>query len=122
MWVCPICGSDNVQIKQWVNPNTDELKDSDPNEDEDCWCDDCETHNALMTQDIPVKNKVIGFQVVNETEMHEDMDGSFCIYSLEQANEMLNSDPTIDNGMHLLAIRKGDIEEPRMMFTGDPRQ
>ena len=121
MWICPRCGSDNVQVKQWVHANTGEMMDSDI-EDDDCWCDDCETHNTLITKDIPVNNKVIGFQVVtDENDIHPNMDASFCIYSLEQANEILNNTSIVDKDYHLLAIRKGDIEEPTMMFTGDLR-
>jgi hypothetical protein len=47
------------------------------------------------------------------------MDGSFCIYSLAQAQAMLER--YSQNDLRLLAIRKGDIEEPTMMFTGDLR-
>jgi hypothetical protein len=119
MWICPRCGSNNVQFKQWVHANTGELMDSDI-EDEDCWCDDCETHNALITKDIPVNNKVIGFQVCNSKgDIHPEMDGSFCIYSLAQAQAMLER--YSQNDLRLLAIRKRDIEEPTMMFTGDLR-
>ena len=117
MWICPRCGSDNVQVKEWRNINTGELDSFNPFEDEDCWCDDCETHKALITKDIPVKNKVIGFQVKNDKGIISLLDDN-SVYSLNQANEMINQDDTLI----LHAVRKGDIEEPRMMFTGDPRE
>lgn len=115
MWICPRCGSDNVQHKRWINPNNNEERDSDI-EEEDCWCDDCETHNVLITKDIPVKNKVIGFQVKNNKDIICLLDQN-SVYSLNQATEMIDQ----DNRLILHAVRKGDIEEPRMMFTGDPR-
>jgi len=115
MWICPRCGSDNVQFKQWVHANTGELMDSDI-EDEDCWCDDCETHNTLITKDIPVKNKIIGFQVKIENGRISLLNDE-CVYSLNQATEMI----TQNNTLILHAVRKGDIENPIMMFTGDPR-
>jgi len=117
MWICPRCGSDNVQFKEWRNANTGVTDSFNPFEDEDCWCDDCETHKALITKDIPVKNKVIGFQVKNDQDQICLLDKT-SVYSLDQAREMIYQQPDLI----LHAIRKGDIEEPRMMFTGDPRQ
>lgn len=39
---CTECGSTNVQIKCWVNPNTDEIIDDC--EEKECWCEKCEAH------------------------------------------------------------------------------
>jgi len=59
---------------------------------------------------------LLGYQVVDKNNIpHPDMDASFCIYSLDQANEMiLNSDD--QKIWSLLSIYEGDIEEPTMMF------
>lgn len=61
---CPKCGSNNVEERAWVNPNTDEISYNDSVEEEDCWCNICEEHVELCTLselwemfgDIPVNN------------------------------------------------------------------
>lgn len=40
--VCDECGSADIEVKWWVNPNTMELI-SDC-EDDECWCPHCEKH------------------------------------------------------------------------------
>ena len=48
--VCAECGSPNVQIKMWVNPNTNEIGDGvSDGESDDNWCCDCERHPNLIT-------------------------------------------------------------------------
>lgn len=44
---CAYCGSDNIEIRMWVNPNTNEIG-NDCGEDE-CWCNNCEDHNYFLT-------------------------------------------------------------------------
>lgn len=48
---CANCGSMNVEMKMWVNPNTQKIGDrcSDLSEAEDNWCQICEDHVELMT-------------------------------------------------------------------------
>lgn len=48
---CSVCGSLNIEIKMWINPNTKEIGDkcSDISEEEDCWCKSCEKHIELLT-------------------------------------------------------------------------
>lgn len=125
LWLCPICGSDNVQFKTWTDANSFQAtNDECPMEDQDCHCKDCESNVKLIYHEIPFLKKIIGFQVVgdglivnNVGEIHPDMDGSFCIYNLSQAREMING-----NGCwKLLTIWSGDIEEPTIMFKGNPR-
>lgn len=41
---CTECGSTNVQIKCWVNPNTGEVIDECDNPMRECWCEDCKEH------------------------------------------------------------------------------
>jgi hypothetical protein len=41
-WCCTNCGGQNVEIKKWVNPNTNEV--GTDCEDETGWCSDCEEH------------------------------------------------------------------------------
>jgi hypothetical protein len=47
IWRCTVCKSENVQIRQWVNPNTNEVDNSNGLENEDCFCQDCEEHTEL---------------------------------------------------------------------------
>ena len=47
--VCSCCGSDNVQVSMWVNPNTKIIGDS--NEASDDWCEDCQDHVILKLKD-----------------------------------------------------------------------
>lgn len=42
--VCKVCGSDNVKILQWLNPNDE----ADFGDIERTWCDTCEEHNDLI--------------------------------------------------------------------------
>jgi hypothetical protein len=128
LWLCPHCGSDNVQHKALVNANSNEILDGDVDTDEDGYCNDCEQSGELLTQELPLYKKVIGYQVVgkedheNEGDIHPLMDASFSLYSLSQAKEMLEDDNTMYKGeWKLLTIWSGDVEEPTMMFEGDPR-
>ena len=46
-YVCSECGSENIQVKMWVNPNADPLFNDEPQEwvdddDCECWCQDCQ--------------------------------------------------------------------------------
>jgi hypothetical protein len=125
LWLCPHCGSDNVQHKAWVNANTNEILDGDVDTDEDGYCNDCEQNGELITQTIPLNKTVIGYQVVDDErgEIHPTMEASFCLYNLSQAKEMLEGTPTMNfaGNWKLLCIWTGDVEEPTIMFEGDPR-
>jgi rubrerythrin len=120
LWLCPICGSDNVQFKTWTNANTFQATDDEcPMEDDDCHCKDCESNGTLIHQEMPFLKKVIGFQVVSNPDgefgaghIHPEMDGSFCIYSLSQAKKMMDG----NDDWKLLTIWSGDIENPVIMF------
>lgn len=126
VWVCPDCNSDNVQFKTWTDANSMKAtNDECPMEDSDCYCKDCESTSLLVRTKLIPRAKVIGFQVnaydgLGHEYMHPSMDGSFCIYNLTQAGEMMiNSAGDIDS--RLVAIWTDDIEEPTFMFEGDPR-
>ena len=123
LWLCPNCGSDNVEFKVWANANTNEVSDTDaPMEDEDCFCNDCKEHGELILSTVKADAKIEGFQVVDDEagDIHPDMDGSFCLYNMSQAQKMLHSKHDEGN-WKLLAIWTGDVEEPTIMFEGDPR-
>lgn len=126
VWLCPHCGSDNVDTKNWVNANTGEVG-TDCEEDEG-YCNDCEERGELILSTLKESAKIVGYQVVgedgheNEGDIHPLMEASFCLYSLSQAKAMINDDNTMYKGeWKLLAIWTGDVEEPTIMFEGDPR-
>jgi len=132
VYICPQCQSDNVQIKAWVRPNENNQYVDEVNEgDELGWCCDEELHAVIETAEVNADAKVIGFQVVGEDgteqegEIHRNMDASFCVYSLKQAQSMLsdkrNHSSVHDEQWRLLTIWTGDVEEPTKMFKGDPR-
>jgi len=128
LWLCPNCGSDNVEFKVWAKANTNVITDDNPMEDEDCYCQDCGEHGELILSTLPENKQVAGFQVVgkegheNEGAIHPLMDASFCLYNLSQAKAMLEDDNTMYKGeWKLLCLWTGDVEEPTIMFEGDPR-
>lgn len=41
---CKKCGSTNIQVKYWVNPNTFKIDDVCSGEETECWCQDCEEY------------------------------------------------------------------------------
>jgi len=88
------------------------------------WCDDENLSSVIDTAEVKRRHKVVGFQVESDDDKHEihpHMDGSFCLYSLEQARAMMDDDNNGDEQWKLLAIWDGDVEDPTMMFEGDPR-
>lgn len=129
IYQCSHCQSDNVQIKAWVKPNDNNTYVDEVNPDEPGWCDDEELSSIIETVQVEDDAEVIGYQVVGEDgtpkegEIHPQMDGSFCIYNLEQAHSILEESNNVDeHGMwKLLTIWTGDVEEPLMMFEGNPR-
>lgn len=117
VWVCPNCDSDNVQIREWVNPNTSYTDDSSELDDEDYWCNDCQSHKILTTKIVAARTKVIGFQVLFDSKkvrFHPSTKPDE-VYSLEQARDLLNS------SHKLKAVWSCEIETPVMMFTGNMR-
>lgn len=46
---CNKCGSSNVQLEAWINPNTNEIIDVYSSGQE--WCDDCEEETVLLTRE-----------------------------------------------------------------------
>lgn len=48
IWYCPECGSQNVELKQWVLPNDMDSPAGNENLDRsDKWCRNCEEHTEL---------------------------------------------------------------------------
>jgi hypothetical protein len=112
--VCPHCGSKNVQQKAWTRPNENNKFVDYPEGDDgnDFWCDDCEEHGVFISSE-----NLVGFQVVDsDNNIHPKMDASFCLYNRTQAIEMIAN----SKKWKLLAIMDGDVEEPTLMFEGNP--
>ena len=127
MWVCSECGSIHVQQKVWANLNESSIDWDSSSDLDEYWCKDCEGKSVELRTIKTVNGavRVQGYQVEDDkAEMHPDMDASFCLYSLEQANAMLNKqgyDP--NHYWQLKAYYKGVVEEPTLMFEGkDPRK
>lgn len=70
---CADCGSSNVEMKRWFNPNTGESGDrcSDRFEEEDNWCNSCYSHVRLLTLE-ELWDKFSEVPVNNNDEIEED--------------------------------------------------
>jgi len=127
--VCDFCGSDNVQTKAWVRPNNNnEYVDIASEEINDNYCDDCNQNTTLSVVEKNVRYEVIGFQVWGDDGIaeadkpHPHMKNEKSIYSLDQANSMMDDDNNGDEQWQLLTIWTNDVKEPVLMFEGDPRE
>lgn len=123
VYLCKHCQSNNVEIKKWVNPNTGEV--GSDCEDPIGYCNDEDSHAVIYSAEVKFLSEPIGFQVVSDDDngdIHPDMAGSFCVYSLPQANEMIEkgcNNP--EQQWRLLTIWKYDIEDPTMMYDSGMR-
>ena len=50
--ICPLCKSENVHVKAWVDINTEEVYsvEEDPKDKINYWCNDCENHVIPIEQ------------------------------------------------------------------------
>lgn len=125
VWICPNCGSDNVEVKHWYNPNYHKIGVGCGDEG---WCCDCEEHCDLSDVELKFLSKIIGYQVRGGDlgdsvgRLHPDMASPTSVYNLGQANEVLRySKRKSDAYWSLSTVWSGDIENPMMMFEGDIR-
>ena len=126
LYICVHCHSDNVEYKMWVNANTKKLStgvESD-DDDEECWCNDCQQHGILSKHTLPYLRKVIGFQAIDRLgNVHPRLITNNHICRLSQANEMID-DVNKDGNTKwkLKTVWSGIIENPETLFDeGDPR-
>ena len=42
-WICSKCKGTNIEVKAWIDANTEQVLDDTGIED-DTWCRDCEEH------------------------------------------------------------------------------
>lgn len=68
---CPCCGSIDVEIRAWVNPNTKTIGDRSSDAIKDNWCNNCEEHVKLLTLAQLWKN--LGDISVNEDDEIEEI-------------------------------------------------
>lgn len=53
---CEECKGNNVQVKAWINPNTNKITDTNVGDEcmnTDTWCDDCNKGNIQLYDDTP---------------------------------------------------------------------
>ena len=124
-YVCAHCNSNNVQVKAWIKPNSNQVVDF-VEDSEIGWCDDCQLSSVIETKDVDGFENVVGFQVIGEDgtaeegKNHPHMYSKISIYNITQAQSMLDDDNN-SKQWKLLAIWTNDIEKPFRMFDGDPR-
>lgn len=44
MYICGICGSNDIEVEMWVNPNTMEINIDVDTSSDSCWCNNCGGH------------------------------------------------------------------------------
>jgi hypothetical protein len=48
--VCIDCGSSNIEVLVWINPNTEEVTDWETGIRESVYCNDCGSHNEWLEE------------------------------------------------------------------------
>ena len=73
MLYCANCGSSDVEMTMWVNPNTGERGCYIPDrlEDGTCWCKNCKEYTYLLTLK-ELWNEFSEVPVFNNDEIEED--------------------------------------------------
>ena len=73
MLYCANCGSSDVEMTMWVNPNTDERGCYIPDrlEDGTCWCKNCKEYTYLLTLE-ELWDRFSEVPVNNNDEIEED--------------------------------------------------
>lgn len=67
--VCQKCGSKSVDIKVWVDANTNEITGiASDGDSDDTWCNDCQDHTGLIIEDEYVESERNDFIQKEEDE------------------------------------------------------
>lgn len=45
-YCCSVCGSTNIQLQAWIDPNNNN-KYIEGTEDDECWCENCQEHTKI---------------------------------------------------------------------------
>lgn len=79
--------------------------------------------NELSYRDlfpIPAEKALVGYQAILNTDgsaaMHPGMHASFCVYNKAQIDNIIAG----DRNYTIIPIFDGDIEDPEVMFQGEP--
>ena len=48
--VCKECGSENIQVMVWINPNTEQVEDFEVGVLYPVYCNDCEEHSKTFDE------------------------------------------------------------------------
>jgi len=59
LYTCNQCGSPSVQMKVWVNPNTEKILEDISLTQEDCWCNDCREHVGLDCEELKTGRRIV---------------------------------------------------------------
>lgn len=51
MWRCVTCNSDDVEMPGWVNPNTYDVSELDPDSTDESWCNTCNKSTTIYFDD-----------------------------------------------------------------------
>ena len=76
---CKRCGSCDVEVRAFVNPNTEEVSslnntDALIREREDCWCKDCDDYADLIIEDSKESNAKLLEEIGEWWEQTDDED------------------------------------------------
>jgi len=47
-WTCSKCGSNDVEVKLWINPNNSQINDDIELVAEELWCNQCDEQCELL--------------------------------------------------------------------------
>lgn len=78
IFVCSECGSEDIQEKFWINPNTKEVAETAVLDSDDLYCNDCKQHFPHITEDEYAKREGIENETTsreNEVEIEQEEQG-----------------------------------------------
>lgn len=55
--VCQNCGNEDITVKAWVNPNTDQVMELCDFDSDDRYCENCDQHIDIITKEDYEKTK-----------------------------------------------------------------
>lgn len=58
-YVCAECGSDNIEVLIWQNPNTKKIKGL-VYDDNQCYCNECESTSQYVIKHVADEDEIIG--------------------------------------------------------------
>ncbi|MFR9542443.1 MAG: hypothetical protein SNJ29_14100 [Rikenellaceae bacterium] len=88
---CKNCGSTDVEVHTWVNPNTEEcsaLSDLDNviSDDDDCWCKECEDNMEMIIEESKESNENLLSEIESWWKCLSNSEDIEAITKLSQSN------------------------------------